>query len=125
MMLLAPAILAAAPALLAQMETPPGMVLIDGGRTEVGNDRKVIEEMLETNPRTRYASRARRPRARSPSAELTAGSPLALLLMLPQLVPRPVAAAALLILMGGTRRLLQPLFRSLLRPPPWGVTFLP
>jgi formylglycine-generating enzyme required for sulfatase activity len=58
MMLLAPAILAAAPALLAQKETPPGMVLIDGGRTEVGNDRKVIEEMLETNPRAEGFIRA-------------------------------------------------------------------
>ena len=57
-MLLSASILAAAPALLAPQDTPPGLVLIDGGRSEVGNDRKVIEGMLESNPRAEGFIRA-------------------------------------------------------------------
>ncbi len=37
----------------ASLEAPPGMIYLKGGRTQVGNDVKTIQEMLEESPSMR------------------------------------------------------------------------
>jgi hypothetical protein len=73
--------------------------------------------MLAATPRIHHAPRVRCRGTRSPSEASAAGPPLPLLLVLPRLVPRPVAAAVLLPPMGRTRRLLPPLLRPRPRAP--------